>query len=75
MDIKEEHISVVNHAYNIDINCETRKKKENKFIYAGRLVPEKGIGELLDLFSARPDCQFIIIGDGILRYYGGKLRP
>ncbi len=42
-----------------------------RLLYCGRLIPEKGVGLLLEAYSAivatRPDWDLVICGDGILR--------
>lgn len=42
-------------------------KKEEYFLYVGRLSEEKGILQLFNLFSTLPQFQLIIIGDGPLK--------
>lgn len=36
-------------------------------IYVGRLVPEKGVGTLVDAMRALPDVRLIVVGEGPLR--------
>lgn len=61
----KDKISVVKHSYNIDIPSH-QKTKNNRFIYVGRLIPSKGIKELLDIFSNNTDMELIIVGTGEL---------
>lgn len=46
-------------------------KKEDIFIYAGRLTPGKGVGMLVnilpELIESYPKYQFIFVGDGVLK--------
>ncbi len=46
-------------------------KKQDIFVYAGRLTPGKGVGVLInalpDLLKSYPKYQFIFAGDGILK--------
>ena len=62
---KSDKISVVNHSFNTLVS-ETPLKKDNSFIYVGRLTESKGISELLDIFSKRPEAEFTIVGHGEL---------
>ena len=39
-------------------------QKDNIFIYAGRIIEEKGIRELLEIFANRPKAKLIIAGNG-----------
>lgn len=45
-----------------------KKQKSNQIIFVGRLIPQKGVGYLLDAFkqvvNKYPDTSLIIIGDG-----------
>lgn len=41
--------------------------KENFYLYAGRLAPEKGINELIDFFNSHPNWNLKIAGSGDLR--------
>jgi glycosyltransferase involved in cell wall biosynthesis len=43
-----------------------RKTYEKKFVYVGRLSPEKNLTFLIQIFSALPDFQLKIVGDGPL---------
>jgi len=44
---------------------------ERYFLWVGRLTVAKGIRELIDRFSARPDYPLVVVGDGEL---SGELR-
>lgn len=59
-----EQISIVNHSYNITLSAQNKDTKENSFIFVGRITPQKGIKELLKLFSACPQAKLTIVGDG-----------
>ena len=51
-----------------DITCDNKStKKGNYFLYVGRLSEEKGILNLLEIFSRLPELRLIIIGDGSLK--------
>ena len=66
-NIQEDNISVVYHALNPVFSTPLlTEKKRNSFIYLGRLLPEKGIEELLDFFSLHPQISLTIIGKGKL---------
>ena len=60
-----EKISVVYHALDSVFETEfTTNKKPLSFIYFGRLVPQKGLKEVLDFFSKQKKARLTIIGDG-----------
>lgn len=61
-----DKISVVNHSYKQSIPI-MKRKKNNTFIFVGRLIESKGIKELLNIFASRPNANLIIAGDGQLR--------
>lgn len=61
----DNRISVVKHSISTLISP-ILHDKNNNFVFVGRLDPVKGIQELLDIFSKRPDANITIIGDGIL---------
>lgn len=66
-NLKENHIHVVAHA--IDHNFETQENRTRitkSFIYLGRLLEEKGLQELLDLFSKKDNLTLTIVGKGKL---------
>lgn len=48
--------------------------KKDYFLYVGRLVEEKGIIPLLQLFSAIPKIKLVIIGDGPLKTEVSKYK-
>lgn len=63
--IDDKKISVVYHALNLQFSEKTNvKKTENSFIYYGRLVPQKGIAEILNFFAKHREATLTIIGDG-----------
>lgn len=61
-----ENISVVNHSYNLDIVAENRTAKANTFICVGRLSEQKGILQLLDIFSRYQEAFITFVGNGEL---------
>ncbi|MDN3665387.1 glycosyltransferase [Algibacter miyuki] len=65
-DIKEDKIDVVYHALDSVFfnNHQEINKKPLSFIYLGRLLPQKGITELLDFFSKQNKATLTIIGNG-----------
>lgn len=65
-NLQEDAISVVYHTLR-DTFLQTEVKERNfDCIYIGRLVPQKGIEELLNFFSEKTDKTLTIIGDGKL---------
>ena len=63
--INDLDISVVYHALHQSfIKTTQKKKKELSFIYLGRLLPQKGLKELLTFFANRKVATFTIVGDG-----------
>lgn len=68
-NIPSEKINVVHHALHPVFSTEALvKKKENSFIYYGRIVSQKGIRELLEYFSENPEKTITLIGDGNQRF-------
>lgn len=64
---KPELKSITTHLYNFDPSLKLKKqnsKKENYFLYAGRISREKGIKTLLKAFSCLPDINLKIAGTG-----------
>lgn len=64
-NLPSQKISVVYHSLAQEfsgITPETRKKKS--FIYVGRLVPQKGLNEILEFFSQHKKATLSIIGKG-----------
>lgn len=59
-----QRISVVNHSYKEIILTDEHKKNDLTFIYCGRIIPEKGIEQILHFFSVHPQCSLTIIGSG-----------
>lgn len=59
-------ISVVNHSFDVEIPAPTSRTKSSRYLYVGRLVEEKGIRELLDIFCQTPDLNLTIAGEGVL---------
>jgi len=66
-NISQDKISVVYHALQpafLNQNISNSQRKKLSFIYLGRLLPEKGIMELLDFFAEHVNARLTIIGDG-----------
>lgn len=67
-DIPSGKISVVNHSLPKQFATTSEiSKKENSFLYVGRLVPQKGLIELLEFFKKQSEATFTIIGSGELQ--------
>ena len=60
--------------YFVDIKKGNLKKvkKEDYFLFVGRLSEEKGIIQLLEIFKTLPEIDLIVIGDGPLRKEVGQ---
>lgn len=68
--VNPENISVVYHSYNAEVfhfKPERTPAAPGTFVYAGRLLPEKGLEELLAYFAVNPDKTFTVIGKGHLQ--------
>lgn len=63
----EDKVAVVNHSYITKIRPSEKQKKEPVFIAVGGLVKHKGVEELLQIFSKRPDLKIIFVGKGDLK--------
>lgn len=64
-NISNKKVSVVYHSLDAVYNNEFEiNKKPLSFIYFGRLVPEKGLKELLDYFEKQDNAILTIVGDG-----------
>lgn len=61
----EKEVFIVYHAYDEKIFYNRNLQREITFLYAGRLVEQKGIEELLEIFSRREETLFIV-GEGPL---------
>ena len=63
--LDNDKISVVYHAIDkaFTQNIEP-KRRDHSFIYLGRLVPQKGIEDILHFFSSHPKCFLTIVGKG-----------
>lgn len=67
-NINNNKISIVYHSNNsVFYNNTNTPKKTNSFIYVGRLLPQKGIIEILDFFKQNPKAYLTIVGDGKLK--------
>ena len=64
--IKTRKIDVVYHSYDEAVFFDLGLQRDIDFLYVGRLVEEKGIRELLDIFTQREE-KLLIVGDGPLR--------
>lgn len=69
--IQPDKVSIVYHSLNnvvfYDDGTGKTPNEKLKFIYAGRLVPQKGLEELLNYFANRTDSVFTIAGNGTLQ--------
>jgi len=63
--LNDKKISVVYHALNPQFSEKINvEKTENSFIYYGRLLPQKGIAEVLHFFAEHREATLTLIGDG-----------
>ncbi|UAB84051.1 glycosyltransferase [Zunongwangia sp. SCSIO 43204] len=63
--VKDDRLIVVAHSLTKDFKSNYNNEKENNsFIYLGRLVPQKGIKQMLSCFSKKPSAKLTIIGEG-----------
>lgn len=63
--LKESNISVVYHSINpLFLEATSTHKIPNSFVYYGRLVPQKGIEELLNFFKCHKEATLTLIGEG-----------
>lgn len=64
--ISQNQISVVYHSLKPEFYAPNHGEQKRKlsFIYLGRLLPQKGIQELLDFFSKNEDASLTIVGSG-----------
>lgn len=64
--LSQNQISVVYHSLNPIFYTSNNhvQKRSLSFIYLGRLIPEKGIQELLDFFSIKNTAYLTIVGSG-----------
>lgn len=63
--LSDDKISIVNHANSDDFYLNYNySRKPNSFIYVGRLLPQKGILEMLDFFKTNNKATLTIVGDG-----------
>lgn len=71
-----EKISIVNHSYNINIENDKMCEYSSTFICVGRLIEQKGISQLLDIFSRHPKANITFVGSGslepLVREYASK---
>lgn len=64
--IHKNNISVVYHSFDKRIFFDKNLNREIDYLYVGRLIYEKGIEELLEIFSKRKET-LLIAGDGELK--------
>lgn len=64
---KQQNISIVNHSYNLNITLDNLCDFSKTFICVGRICKEKGIIQLLEIFSRHPDCTITFVGKGKLQ--------
>lgn len=62
----KENVSVVNHSYNLNICIDKLCDLSPTFICVGRLNEQKGIDQLLDVFSRHPEAVITFVGNGEL---------
>lgn len=64
-NIPSQKINVVYHSLAPEFSSiPSVPRKKNSFIYVGRLVPQKGLQEVLDYFTAKKEASLTIIGKG-----------
>lgn len=66
-EISEKKSHVLPYFVNINKFYDNSYRKNDYFLFVGRLSEEKGILELLNIFKLLPDIKLIVIGDGPLR--------
>lgn len=64
-ELSHQKISVVYHSLAPEFSVVPREtRKKNSFLYVGRLVPQKGLDEVLAYFSGTKQASLTIIGKG-----------
>ncbi len=65
-EINSEKISVVYHSLNNSFFRSSHHidKKPSSFIYLGRMLPQKGIPELITFFSKQENAELTLVGNG-----------
>lgn len=66
LSILKEKTAVVRYFASSDTKYK-KTKKENYFLYVGRLTEEKGTLSLLDIISKLPHIKLVVVGNGPLR--------
>lgn len=69
-EIESHNCFVVYHAFDENIFYKSRlvdSKSTKNIVFVGRLVEEKGVMMISDLAASLPNCNFTIIGDGVLK--------
>lgn len=77
--IDPSKISVVYHSLDLSFPSQNNfNRAANSYISVGRIIPEKGIREMLDVFAARPTLKLTIVGSGseenIVKEYAQKFE-
>lgn len=68
-NINKSKTSVVYHSLDLSFSEKPVSEKEpNSYISVGRIIPEKGIKEMLEVFSQRPHLKLTIVGGGSEEY-------
>lgn len=66
--VDESKINIVYHSMDEAFTKKVEPNRiRNSFIYLGRLVPQKGIEEIIDFFTKNTNYQITIIGNGKLK--------
>lgn len=66
LDLNDDKIVVVNHSFDESIYFYRERQIQKNFLCVGRLRDEKGIEELLEYFSGKPEWNLTFVGDGVL---------
>lgn len=71
-NLKDDNVDVINHCAKLpDLLRNDKKDKATKILFVGRLVEDKGIMELIQVFNKLlkkyENLQLTIVGDGILK--------
>lgn len=59
--------TIINHFVEYSDKLMEFKEKKDYFLFVGRLSEEKGIMQLLEIFSRLPNIKLVVIGDGPLK--------
>ncbi|MBI5797821.1 glycosyltransferase family 4 protein [Candidatus Woesearchaeota archaeon] len=58
------HVTQIPHAVDMRTFYPGEKKKHFQVLYVGRMIPEKGLKELLDVAASLPEISFVFAGGG-----------